>query len=438
MIDSVFSFMTPNVIFLPPSRRPTGTVVEVFSDTRIAQNTVAWQAIQTRKPVVIKNLASLNWGGAVSLASVGLTATIALPLILNRQVIGTLHVSFVRQPDNLVEILNLLQQLSPVLTTFLFVILTEERRARTQAADRAALDSPCETEAAFPLENSLLETKAMTKVMALARKAAKLHIPVLISGETGTGKSMLARWLHLHSPRRAANFVKVNCPSLAPTLFESEMFGYAKGAFTGPTRNASVVSRWPRKVPCFLMKSVNSHWICKASCSRSWRRVRSRGWAMPALSMLISACFPPPILIWKRRWRQGRLRRDLFYRLASVTLRLPPLRDRQSDIPILVDYYIKQFSKSWLIEPPHLSASVLGALCNHDWPGNIRELRNVVSRLLLHSLDGAVTEALVRETLHEWDNISGQTAKPAQLLSLYASAEIPLQAPSRGRHRSQP
>jgi len=279
--------------FLTAFTAADGTVV-VFSDTRIAQNTVAWQAIQTRKPVVIKNLASLNWGGAVSLASVGLTATIALPLILNRQVIGTLHVSFVRQPDNLVEILNLLQQLSPVLTTFLFVILTEERRARTQAADRAALDSPCETEAAFPLENSLLETKAMTKVMALARKAAKLHIPVLISGETGTGKSMLARWLHLHSPRRAANFVKVNCPSLAPTLFESEMFGYAKGA----------VSRWPRKVPCFLMKSVNSHWICKASCSRSWRRVRSRGWAMPALSMLISACFPPPILIWKRRWRR--------------------------------------------------------------------------------------------------------------------------------------
>lgn len=135
---------------------------------------------------------------------------------------------------------------------------------------------------------------------------------------------------------------------------------------------------------------------------------------------------------------QGRLRRDLFYRLASVTLRLPPLRDRQSDIPILVDYYIKQFSKSWLIEPPHLSASVLGALCNHDWPGNIRELRNVVSRLLLHSLDGAVTEALVRETLHEWDNISGQTAKPAQLLSLSAPAEIPLQASSRGNDTDLP
>ena len=104
----------------------------------------------------------------------------------------------------------------------------------------------------------------------------------------------------------------------------------------------------------------------------------------------------------------------------------------------MVDYYIKQFSKSWLIEPPHLSASVLGALCNHDWPGNIRELRNVVSRLLLHSLDGAVTEALVRETLHEWDNISDQMVKPAQLLSLSASAEIPLQASSRGNDTDLP
>ena len=118
--------------------------------------------------------------------------------------------------------------------------------------------------------------------------------------------------------------------------------------------------------------------------------------------------------------------------------RLAPLRDRQSDIPILVDYYIKQFSNSWLIEPPHLSASVLGALCNHDWPGNIRELRNVVSRLLLHSLDGAVTEALARETLHEWDNISGQMIKPTQLLSLSAPAEIPLQASSRGNDTDLP
>ena len=222
--------------FLNSFTSADGTVVEMFSNTRIAHNTVAWQAIQSRKPVVINDLASLGWGGgASSLASAGLNATIALPLILNREVIGTLHVSFVRQPDNVAEVLNFLLELSPVLSLFLFVVLTEERRARAKAAQRAAQNSSDEADAAgaAPLENRLLETQNMARVMSVARKVAKLHIPVLIVGETGTGKSMLARWLHCHSPRREANFIKANCPSLAPTLFESEMFGYAKGAFTG-------------------------------------------------------------------------------------------------------------------------------------------------------------------------------------------------------------
>ena len=315
---------------------------------------------------------------------------------------------------------------------------SKDKKRVGQAADRAALDSPCETEAAFPLENSLLETKAMTKVMALARKAAKLHIPVLISGETGTGKSMLARWLHLHSPRRAANFVKVNCPSLAPTLFESEMFGYAKGAFTGAYAKRIGRIEMAQKGTLFLdeigeLSLDMQSKLLQVMEDSSFERVGDARSINVDIRVLSATNIDLETSL-----AQGRLRRDLFYRLASVTLRLPPLRDRRSDIPILVDYYIKQFSKSWLIEPPHLSASVLGALCNHDWPGNIRELRNVVSRLLLHSLDGAVTEALVRETLHEWDNISGQTAKPAQLLSLSASAEIPLQAPSRGNDTDLP
>ena len=278
----------------------------------------------------------------------------------------------------------------------------------------------------------------MTKVMALARKAAKLHIPVLISGETGTGKSMLARWLHLHSPRRAANFVKVNCPSLAPTLFESEMFGYAKGAFTGAYAKRIGRIEMAQKGTLFLdeigeLSLDMQSKLLQVMEESSFERVGDARSINVDIRVLSATNIDLETSL-----AQGRLRRDLFYRLASVTLRLPPLRDRQSDIPILVDYYIKQFSKSWLIEPPHLSASVLGALCNHDWPGNIRELRNVVSRLLLHSLDGAVTEALVRETLHEWDNISGQMVKPAQLLSLSASAEIPLQASSRGNDTDLP
>ena len=408
--------------FLNAFTAADGTVVEVFSNTRVAQNTVAWQAIQTRKPVIIKNLASLNWGGATSLASVGLNATIALPLILNRQIIGTLHVSFVRQPDNMVEILNLLLQLAPVLTTFLFVILTEEREARAKAANRAALDTPGGVEMAFPLENSLLETKAMAKVMSLARKAANLHIPVLISGETGTGKSMLARWLHLHSPRRGENFVKVNCPSLAPTLFESEMFGYAKGAFTGAYAKRIGRIEMAQNGTLFLdeigeLSMDMQSKLLQVMEENSFERVGEAR----SINVDIRVLSATNIDL-ERSLSQGRLRRDLFYRLASVILRLPPLRERKSDIPALVNYCVKQFSHSWSMQPPRLPANVLASLCNHDWPGNIRELRNVVSRLLLHSLDGAITEALVRETLHEWDSVSGPGPKPAPALEVVPAA----------------
>ena len=402
--------------FLNSFTSADGTVVEMFSNTRIAQNTVAWQAIQTRKPVVINDLTSLGWGGgASSLASAGLNATIALPLILNCEVVSTLHVSFVRQPDNVVEILNFLLELCPVLTIFLFVVLTEERRARAKAAQQAALNSPGEDDAdgtATRLVDRLLETQDMARVMSVARKVAKLHIPVLIIGETGTGKSMLARWLHRSSPRRAANFVKVNCPSLAPTLFESEMFGYAKGAFTGAYAKRIGRIEMAQSGTLFLdeigeLSPDMQSKLLQVMEENSFERVgeaRSIGVDIRVLSATN--------IDLEKALVEGRLRRDLFYRLASVILRLPPLRQRKNDIPILVEYFISQFSRQWDLRPPRLSRGVLSDLCDHDWPGNIRELRNVISRLLLHSLDGAVTESFVRDALHEWEP-SAETEAPA-------------------------
>lgn len=393
-----------------------GTVVESLSNTRIAKNTVAGMAIASHKPVVINDLASQDVGDApLPLASVGLNATIALPLILNREVVGTLHVSFVRQPDNVVEILNFLLELCPVLTIFLFVVLTEERRARAKAAQQAALNSPGEDDAdgtATRLVDRLLETQDMARVMSVARKVAKLHIPVLIIGETGTGKSMLARWLHRSSPRRAANFVKVNCPSLAPTLFESEMFGYAKGAFTGAYAKRIGRIEMAQSGTLFLdeigeLSPDMQSKLLQVMEENSFERVgeaRSIGVDIRVLSATN--------IDLEKALVEGRLRRDLFYRLASVILRLPPLRQRKNDIPILVEYFISQFSRQWDLRPPRLSRGVLSDLCDHDWPGNIRELRNVISRLLLHSLDGAVTESFVRDALHEWEP-SAETEAPA-------------------------
>lgn len=299
------------------------------------------------------------------------------------------------------EILNFLLELSPVLTTFLFAVLAEERvanartaRERPGAEDRAG---------SLVLETRLLETRDMSGVMSVARKAAQLQIPVLITGETGTGKSMLARWLHRRSPRRSANFVKVNCPSLAPTLFESEMFGYAKGAFTGAHAKRVGRIEMAQNGTLFLdeigeLSPDMQSKLLQVMEENSFERV---GEAVPVdvdMRVISATNINLPEAL-----ARGRLRRDLFYRLAAVVLHMPPLRQRKNDIPLLVTHFTTQFSRQCELRPPRLSKAVLRELYCHDWPGNIRELRNVITRILLHSLDAPVTADFVREALHEWD-----------------------------------
>ena len=397
-----------------------GTVVESLSNTRIARNTVADLAISSRKPVVINDLAAYNLGdGPMPLSSVGLNATIALPLIINREVIGTLHVSFVKQPDNIVEILNFLIELTPVLTTFLFAVLAEERMAKSRPVPEAsgrAYDS-----STILLETKLLETPPMARTMAVVRKVTKLNIPVLITGETGTGKSMLARWLHRHSPRRDENFVKVNCPSIAPTLFESEMFGYAKGAFTGATAKRIGRIELAQNGTLFLDEigelapEMQSKLLLVMEES-SFERV-GEAESVGVDIRVISATN----IDLAQAMAEGRLRRDLYYRLGSVVVRMPSLRERKNDIPLFVDHFIQQFAKEYEIRPPRLNRSVVQALHGHSWPGNIRELRNVVSRILLHSLDSAVTEDFVREALHQWSPENVQMSDDGAATNIHAS-----------------
>lgn len=389
-----------------------GTVVESLSNTRIAQNTVAGLAIASRKPVVINDLAKHDFGDSpMPLSTVGLNSTIALPLIVSGEVIGTLHVSFVKPPENIVQILNVLLELSPVLSTFLFAVLSEERLEKARAAHATVPQtSDTDTTGSIQLATNLLETPDMRRLMALARKVAKLHISVMIVGETGTGKSMMARWLHRHSPRRGSNFVKVNCPSLPPTLFESEMFGYAKGAFTGATSKRVGRVELAQGGTLFLdeigeLAPEMQSKLLQVLEENSFERV---GEASP-IGVDIRVMSATNIDL-ATAMDEGRLRRDLYYRLGSVVLRMPPLRERKNDIPLFVDHFVKQFAKEYEITPPKLTRSVMEALHEHPWPGNTRELRNVVSRLLLQTLDGPITDSFVAEALHLWKTPAGELA----------------------------
>ena len=331
-----------------------GTVVESLANTRVARNTVAGLAIASKKPVLINDLAAQNLGdGPMPLSSVGLNATIALPLIINREVIATLHVSFVRQPGNVVEILRFLIGLCPVVTTFLYAVLADERDNKS----RATL-APNDAE----LASRLLKTPSMSRVMGIANQVAKLNIPVLITGETGTGKSVLAHWLHQHSPRHEENFVKVNCPSIAPSLFESEMFGHARGAFTGATTKRIGRVELAQHGTLFLdeigeLAPEMQSKLLQVLEENSFERVGETTSVEVDIRLIAATNIDPELAM-----REGRLRPDLYYRLGSVILPMPPLRTRKNDIPLFTEYFVHQFAKQHEITPPHLAPSVLQAL----------------------------------------------------------------------------
>ena len=376
-----------------------GISVDCLAHTRAIKNTVAGMAISSRKPVVINDLSAQHIAedGLLPLANAGLKATIAVPMLLNDGVIGTLHVSFVRKPDNMMEILAFLSEMAPWLAVVLFAVLAEEHSESTHYQDVDSFDNA----GLPPLENRLLETPDMAGVMSVANNAAKLQVPVLIVGETGTGKSMLARWLHQHSLRKEAPFIKVNCPSLSSNLFESEMFGYAKGAFTGAytsrigrveaAHNGTLfLDEIGELAPDMQSKLLQ---VMEESCFERVGETRARHVDI----RIITATN----IDTRRAMETGTLRRDLFYRIASVILRMPPLRERRNDILMLANYFIRQFSLHWKLQTPKLSQNILSILSAYDWPGNIRQLRNIVSRLLLRSLDGPVDEKFINKLLWE-------------------------------------
>jgi two-component system, NtrC family, response regulator AtoC len=220
-------------------------------------------------------------------------------------------------------------------------------------------------------------------------------LPVLIEGESGTGKDIIARMIHSRSLWSSGPWVKVNCPAIPGTLLESELFGYEKGAFTGAygskpgrvelanrgTLFLDEISELDYGLQSKLLQLLQDGQFCRIGAQED-KKVEVR-----------VVCATNRIL--EREVEQGRFRQDLYYRINVVNIQMPSLRDRAADIPLLVEYFLDLYNEKYNARARALSPQLIAQLQRYHWPGNIRELENLMRRYAILGAEEAITSELV-------------------------------------------
>ncbi len=229
-------------------------------------------------------------------------------------------------------------------------------------------------------------------VLDKVRLVAPSRATILLEGETGTGKELIAQAIHQNSPRARKPFVAVHCAALAPNLLESELFGHEKGAFTGAMERRIGRFEAADGGTLFLdeigeIDASTQVKLLRFLESRSFERLGS----IKEVSVDVRlVCATNRNL--EKMVRKGEFREDLFFRLNVIRLELPPLRERTEDIPILLEHYLKEFSRENGFPPTRLSPGTLRILTNYRWPGNIRELRNFAENIVVMKQGGEINE----------------------------------------------
>ena len=263
-------------------------------------------------------------------------------------------------------------------------LLVREALGRSVLADVAEAVTESPVPRVSQSEPSLVAIgEGMRRVLALADRAAASAVPVLLRGETGTGKELLARAIHQAGPRRGAPFLVQNCAALADTLLESELFGHVRGAFTGAERARRGLFDEAGPGTVFLDEIGEAPLALQAKLLRVLQHGEAKAVGAdrprPVHARVVAATNRP----LEADVETGRFRRDLYYRLAVFPIALPPLRHRVRDVPVLAAHFLARAERYEARVTGGLDPESLRALCAYSWPGNVRELENEMHRLVL-------------------------------------------------------
>jgi two-component system response regulator PilR (NtrC family) len=249
------------------------------------------------------------------------------------------------------------------------------------------------TEAPTGTHTLLGDSSAMQATRNTIAKLARSQAPIYIHGESGSGKELVARLIHEQGPRRDKPFVPVNCGAIPTELMESEFFGHRKGSFTGANDDKSglfqaadggtlfldEVADLPLNMQVKLLRAIQEKAVRPVGAQKEIPiDVRVLSATHKDLAALVEA---------------GEFRQDLYYRINVIALEVPSLRERQEDIPLLVDFFLRRIADAWQSPVPTVASEAMTALCNYDFPGNVRELENILERAMTLCENNVITEA---------------------------------------------
>ncbi len=341
-------------------------------------DSIVAKVIETRRPVVISDAMNDDeFSSSQSIIKLRLTSVICVPLLERGNLIGIIYVG----NDSVVDLFQ--DETMRVLTVFAAqasLIISNAMLLNELKVDNQQLSRRLEE---LHFGEIIGTSRPMQEVFRKVEKVASTDISVLITGETGTGKELIAREIHRRSPRRDLPFVTINCGAIPENLLESELFGHVKGSFTGAVANKAgkfqsadggtlfldEIGEMPLNLQVKILRAIQEKVVVKVGDTRP-----------EAVDIRILAATNREL---EEEIRHARFREDLYYRLNVVNLHLPPLRERGDDIPVIARYLLSRYSKEYDTRVKGFSPNAAVAIRKYDWPGNIREMENRLKKAIV-------------------------------------------------------
>ena len=336
-----------------------------------------------------------------------------------RGVLGVLYALNKHHADFSLKEMRLLEILSgPIAVSIENAQLYDEVQQYATSLEKENLRLKTECQARFNVQGIIGSSAAMQRVFALLDKVIGTGTTVLIQGDTGTGKELLARVIHYNGPTKDKPFVAENCGGLSENLLESEIFGHVKGAFTGAIADKKGLFEIANGGTVFLDEIADMPYTMQTKLLRVLQEYQIRpvgGSEYKQVEFRLISSTNRDLL---QEVKKGRFREDLFYRIQVFPIVIPPLRERKEDIPLLAVHFLEQLALKFERPVARLTPGALEMLMQFDWPGNVRELENEIERALtLAGDDSEISEAYLSERIKQsadYDGLSGASTATIQ------------------------